>query len=90
MEEVMCTVGNPDNDLHEVPEQIFTADSNNLSNESKLSSNMQQNSLQEGDIKQHSERVHDLSSPEIKTTTKNDRGSVYLLECIKLHQASIN
>jgi hypothetical protein len=89
MEEVMYTVEKSDNDLHEVPEQIFTADSNNLSNESKLSSKMQQNSLQEDDINQHSERAHDLSSPEIKSTSKKDPGSVYLLECIKLHQGSI-
>jgi hypothetical protein len=89
MEEVMYMVENSDNDLHEVPEQIFTADSNNLSKESKLISKMQQSSLKEGDINQHSERVHDLSSPEIKSTTIKDPGSVYLLECIKQHQASI-
>jgi hypothetical protein len=50
---------------------------------------MQQNSLQESDIIKQSERIHDPSSPQIKSTSINDPGSVYLLECIKLHQASI-
>jgi hypothetical protein len=60
-----------------------------LSTESILSSKMQQNFLQEFDINRQSERLHDRSSPEIKSTTKNDPESLYLVECIKLHQASI-
>jgi hypothetical protein len=60
-----------------------------LSTDRMLILKMQQNSLQQGDIYKQSERVHDPSSPEIKSTTKNDPESLYLLECIKLHQASI-
>ena len=68
--------------LHvEEPTVLFT--------ERILSSKMQRNFLQEDDVNRHSERIHDLSSPEIKSTTKNDPESVYLVECIKLHQASI-
>jgi hypothetical protein len=89
MDEVMCKVENPDNELHEFPGEIFTGNKKEISTERKLSSKMRQNYLQEDDIYQHSERFHDISSPEIKSTTKNDPGSVYLLECIKLHQASI-
>lgn len=60
-----------------------------LSTERILSSKMQRNFLQEDDINRQSERIHKLSSPEIKSTTKNDPESVYLVECIKLHQACI-
>jgi hypothetical protein len=60
-----------------------------LSTERILSSKMQQTVLQEDDIYRQSERIHDLSSPEIKSTTKVDPESLYLVECIKLHQASI-
>jgi hypothetical protein len=60
-----------------------------LSNERKLNSKMKQNILQEVDINRQSEIIHDLLSSEIKSTIKNDPESFYLLECIKLHQASI-
>jgi len=59
-----------------------------LSTEKIPSSKMQQNVLQEDDIFRESERIHDISSPEIKSTTKIDPESFYLVECIKLHQAS--
>ena len=107
-------VETPGNVLHEVPEQMFTAERNKLSdlfhsqisNEITLKSNsdteettalstqmipsskMQQNILQEFDNFRQSERIHDLSLPEIKST-KNDPEYLYLLECIKLHQESI-
>ena len=107
-------VETPGNVLHEVPEQLFTADRNKLSDlfqsqisnkiplisnsdteeptalstEMILSSKMQQNILQEGNNIRQSERIHDLSLPEIKST-KNDPEYLYLLECIKLHQESI-
>jgi hypothetical protein len=89
MDEVMCRLENPDIELHEVPEQIFTADRKNLSTEGKLSAIVQQTSLQEDDINQHSERVQIISSPEIKPTTRTETEVFYLRECIKLHQASI-
>jgi hypothetical protein len=60
-----------------------------LPTERMLILKIQQDSLQQSDIYQQSERVHDPSSPEIKSTTKNDPGGFYFLECIKLHQASI-
>jgi hypothetical protein len=60
-----------------------------LSKERILSSKMRLNSLRKLDINRQSERIHDLSSPEIKSTTENDPECFYLLECIKLHQASI-
>jgi len=60
-----------------------------LSIERTLSSKMKCDFLQEDDINRQSERIHDLSSPEIKSTTKNDPESLYLVQCIKLHQASI-
>jgi hypothetical protein len=69
--------------------QLDSEEHTGLSTERMLSSKIQQISLQQGDIIQQSETVHDLSSPEIKSTTMNDPGSFYLLECIKLHQASI-
>ena len=60
-----------------------------LSNQRILSSKIQQNVLQEDDIIRESERIHDISSPEIKSTTNIDPENFYLVECIKLHQASI-
>jgi hypothetical protein len=60
-----------------------------LSTESILSTKLEQNVLQEDDINRRSERIHDISSTEIKSTTENDPEIFYLLECIKLHQASI-
>jgi hypothetical protein len=60
-----------------------------LSTEIIQSSEIQQNVLQEVDINGQSGGIHDLSSPEIKSTTKYDPESFYLVECIKLHQASI-
>jgi hypothetical protein len=54
-----------------------------------LSTKLEQNILQEDDINRHLERIHDFSSPEIKSTTKNEPENFYLVECIKLHQASI-
>ena len=59
-----------------------------LSNERILNSKMQQSALQEVDINRQSARTHNLSLPEIKST-KHDSENFYLLECIKLHQASI-
>jgi hypothetical protein len=53
------------------------------------SAKLEQNGLKEDDKNRHSERIHDFTSPEIKSTTKNDPESFYLVECIKLHQASI-
>jgi len=104
MDEVMCRVENPGNILHEVTEQnfktgtkiisdLFQSNMNTekptaLSKERILNAKMQQNILQEVDINRQSERI-DLSTPEIKSTTKNDPESFYLVECIKLHQASI-
>jgi hypothetical protein len=69
--------------------QLESEESSGLFAERMVSSKVQENSLQQGEIYQHLEIVHDPSSPEITSTTKNDPGSVYLLECIKLHQASI-
>jgi ABC-type multidrug transport system fused ATPase/permease subunit len=105
MDEVLYRVENPGNVLHEVTEQMFTTgtkllsdlfksnldikDPTALSTERILNEKMQQNVLQEVDINGQYEIVHDLSSPEIKPTTKNDPESFYLVECIKLHQASI-
>jgi hypothetical protein len=60
-----------------------------LSTEKILSSKMQMDILYQFDINRHSERIQDLSLPEIKPTTENDPESFYLLECIKLHQESI-
>ena len=60
-----------------------------LSTEIILRSEIQQNILQEVDINGQSEAIHDLSSTEIKLTTKSDPETFYLVECIKLHQASI-
>jgi hypothetical protein len=60
----------------------------NVSTQRKRS-NMQQNILQEDGINRQSERTYNLSSPEIKSTRQNDPESFYLLESIKLHQASI-
>jgi hypothetical protein len=54
-----------------------------------LISKMQLRCLQEDDINRRSERIHDPSSPEIKSTTKDDPETFYLMECIKLHQSSI-
>jgi hypothetical protein len=78
MEVVMCMVENPGNERHEVSEQIFANEKKELSS-----------SLQQCYINQQSASVQDISSPEIKSTTKNDRERFYLLECIKLHQACI-
>jgi len=105
MDEVMCRVENPSNILHEVTEQKFTTGTKEisdsfqsnldteeptaLSKERILNAKMQQNILQEVDINRQSERIHELSTAEIKSTTKNDPESFYLVECIKLHQASI-
>jgi hypothetical protein len=99
MDEVMCRVENPVNILHVVPIQMsedHPLKSNmNIEEPTALStgriqsSKKQQNSLQECDINRKSEGNHDLSPPEIKSTIKNDAESFYLLECIKLHQASI-
>jgi hypothetical protein len=105
MDEVMCRLENPGNIIYEVAEQKFTtrtkilsdAFQSNLDTEEPtafsngriLKAKMQQNVLQEVGINRQSERIHDLSSPEIKSTTKNDPESFYLVECIKLHQASI-
>jgi hypothetical protein len=52
-------------------------------------SKMQPKILQEDGINRHSERIYNLSSPERKSTRENDSESFCLLECIKLHQASI-
>jgi len=60
-----------------------------LSNQRILSSKIQQNVLQEENIIRESERIQDISSPEIKSRTKIDPEIYYLVECIKLHQASI-
>jgi len=60
-----------------------------LSTERILSSKMQLNTVHEFGIHRQPEIIHDLSSSEIKSTTINDPGSFYLVECIKLHQASI-
>ena len=54
-----------------------------------LRSEIQQNILQEVDINGQSEGIHHLSLPEMKLTTKSDPETFYLVECIKLHQASI-
>ena len=54
-----------------------------------LSSKMHPNVLQESNVNRQSEGTHDLSTLQIKSTTKNDPESFYLVECIKLHQASI-
>jgi len=54
-----------------------------------LSSKMHPNVLQESKVNRQSEGTHDLSTLQIKSTTKNDPESFYLVECIKLHQASI-
>jgi hypothetical protein len=89
MDKEMCGVENPYIELHEVPEQIFTADRKNLSTEGKLRSIVGQSSLQNDDIIQHSERVQVISSPEIKSTARIDTEVFYLRECITLHQASI-
>ena len=115
MDDVTCRIENLGNILHEVPIQLFTADTTKLSDsvqsptskqlplksnldieeptslstERILSSKMQLNSMPEFDINRQSERIHDLSSQEVKSTTKNDPESFYLVECIKLHQASI-
>jgi hypothetical protein len=59
-----------------------------LYTETILSLKMQNSVLQEGDKFRKSETIHDLSLPAIKSTN-NDPESFYLLECIKLHQASI-
>jgi hypothetical protein len=115
MDEVICSVENPGNILHEVLIQQFTAGTTKfsdsfqslmsqklplksnfdkeeptaLSTERTLSSKMQLNTGLEFDINRQSESIHDLSWQEIKSTTKNDPESLYLVECIKLHQASI-
>jgi hypothetical protein len=115
MDEVMLSLENPGNILHEVPIQQFTADTTKfsdsfqslmsqklllksnldkeeptvLSTERILSSKMQLNTVHEFDINRQSEIIHDLTSPELKSTTKNDPESLYLVECVKLHQASI-
>jgi len=105
MDEVMCRLQKPGNILHEVIEQKFTTGTKilsdsfqsnldteepiALSNEKILKAKMKQNILQEVDINRRSERIHDLSTPEIKSTTNDDPESFYLVECIKLHQASI-
>jgi hypothetical protein len=115
IDEVMCRVETPGNIRHVVPEQLFTTDTEKLSDsfkssmsnklalksnldikeptavskERRLNSKMQQDFLQEVDINRQSERIHDLPSPEIKSTRENDPEYFYLLECIKLHQASI-
>ena len=68
---------------------LDTEETTALSTERILSSEMQQNILQEVDINGQSEGIHDLSLSEIKSTTKNDPEFSYLVECIKLHQASI-
>jgi len=60
-----------------------------LTTERLRSSKMQLNTLNEFDINRLSEIIQDLSSPEIKSTTKNDPERFYLVECIKLHQESI-
>ncbi|GFG39184.1 hypothetical protein Cfor_04143, partial [Coptotermes formosanus] len=60
-----------------------------LSTERQLRSKTLQNLLQGGDINQPSERLNDQSSSEIIPTDNNDPASLYLLECIKLHQACI-
>jgi hypothetical protein len=60
-----------------------------LSSERILSSKMQQKVLLEDDISRESERIHDISSPEINSRTKKDPEIYHLVECIKLHQASI-
>jgi hypothetical protein len=60
-----------------------------LSTERILSSKMQLNTVHEFDINRQSASIHDFSWPEIKSTTKNDPECFYLVECIKLHQASI-
>ena len=54
-----------------------------------LSSKMHPNVLQESNVNRQSEGTHDLSTLQIKSTTKNDTESFYLVECIKLHQTSI-
>jgi hypothetical protein len=99
MDEVKCRVENPGNELHVVPIQmsenlplksnVDMEDPTALSTERMQSSKEQQNSLQECDINRQSERIHGISSPEIKSTIKNVTAVFYLLECIKLHQASI-
>ena len=60
-----------------------------LSTERILYSKIQQKVLQEEDISRESVRFHGISSPEIKSRTKIDPEIYYLVECIKLHQASI-
>jgi hypothetical protein len=115
MDEVMFSLENPGNILHELPIQLFTADTTKfsdsfqslmsqklllesnldteeptaLSTERILSSKMQLNTVHEFDINRQSASIHDLSWPEIKSTTKNDPECFYLVECIELHQASI-
>jgi hypothetical protein len=105
MDEVMCRLEKHGNIVHEVIEKKFTTgtkilsdsfqsnldteEPTALSNERILNAKMQKNILQEVDINRQSERIHELSTAEIKSTTKNDPESFYLVECIKLHQASI-
>ena len=60
-----------------------------LSTERQLVSKMLQNFLQEDVIDLPLERLNDLSAAQIPSTEKNDPASLYLLECIKLHQACI-
>jgi hypothetical protein len=60
----------------------------NVSTQRKRSK-IKPNILQEDGINRQSERIYNLSSPEIKSARKNYPESFYLLECIKLHQASI-
>jgi hypothetical protein len=59
-----------------------------LSTEMIITSKMEHSFSQEGDKFRKLERIHNSSLPEIKSTN-NDSESFYLLECIKLHQASI-
>ena len=105
MDEVMCRLEKPGNILHEVIETKFTTGTKilsdsfqsnldteepiALSNEKILKAKMKQNILQEVGINRQSEIIHDHSTPEIKSTTKDDAESFCLVECIKLHQASI-
>jgi hypothetical protein len=89
MDEVMFNVENPGNILHEVSEQQDTTDTTTISTERILSSKMQQNFLQEDDTNRQSKIIHDLSWPEIKSTTKNNPEIDNLVECITLHQARI-
>jgi hypothetical protein len=60
-----------------------------LSTERQLTSKTLQNVLQEGDLNRRPERFNDQSSAEIIPTEEHDPASLYLLECIKLHQTCI-